>query len=349
MKPLLDEATVKAFKSGNCFDFIRYFFALSLFIVHYCTLCGIDQFWMVSGGTRVKAFFTLSGFLVFYSLASKRDLRGYAEKRVRRIMPAYTAAIMLCLLTGILFGTLPTAEFLTSSQTWKYLAANLSFLNFLQPTLPGVFQHNPIPAMNGALWSMKVEIIFYLTAPVVYTLMTRFNRHLVLAVVYLGCLGASLYADSLYAATGQDRYLHLRIQIGSFTYFYAGVAILLYFRYFLPYKRYIIPLAALLFLGRAWAEPFRWIEALSFAALLVGFAYSVRPLNVLRRYDNISYGIYLYHFPVIQCFVQNGMAYNRPALTFALSLTITLILATLSWFLLEKPLLHPSRSVSKRT
>ncbi len=348
MKELLDESTVRAFKSGNCFDFIRYFFAFSLFVVHFCTICDIDQFWFVSGGTRVKAFFTLSGFLVFYSLASKRDLRGYIDKRLRRILPAYTAAVLLCLFVGAVFTTLPLGRFFSEGATWKYLAANLCFLNFLQPTLPGVFESNPLPFLNGSLWSMKVEVFFYVTAPVVYYLMTRFNKHAVLLLVYAVCFAYNAWFDHLYALTGDARYFHLRVQVGSFIYFYAGVILLVYFRHFMRLRRYVLPLAAVLYFTREWVEPFCWVESLTFACLLVGFAYGVRPLNFLRRFDNVSYGIYLYHFPLIQAAVCMGWAARSMALTFVGCLVATVLLATLSWYGLEKPVLRQRWIVPRR-
>ena len=85
MNNLLNESSKKLLKKGNCFDFLRYFFAISLIIAHFCTLTNIDQFWFVTGTTRVKAFFIMSGFLVFYSYIRREDLKDYIEKRIRRI------------------------------------------------------------------------------------------------------------------------------------------------------------------------------------------------------------------------------------------------------------------------
>ena len=167
MNNLLNESSKKLLKKGNCFDFLRYFFAISLIIAHFCTLTNIDQFWFVTGTTRVKAFFIMSGFLVFYSYIRREDLKDYIEKRIRRILPAYLIVIIFCFLLGSFITTIGTKDFFTSKETYKYLIANFSFLNFIQPTLPGVFEHNPIQAVNGSLWTMKVEVMFYISVPII--------------------------------------------------------------------------------------------------------------------------------------------------------------------------------------
>jgi len=87
------------------------------------------------------------------------------KKRLRRIYPAYTTAIVLCLFIGLFTTTLNTSDFLKSPQILKYILVNLTFLNFIQPTLPAVFETNPTQALNGALWTIKVEVMLYFCTP----------------------------------------------------------------------------------------------------------------------------------------------------------------------------------------
>lgn len=46
-------------------------------------------------------------------------------------------------------------------EVFKYVAANLVFLNFTHPNLPGLFESNSLQAINGALWTLKIEVMFY--------------------------------------------------------------------------------------------------------------------------------------------------------------------------------------------
>jgi hypothetical protein len=48
MKDLISQETTERVKRDNCFDFLRYFFAFSLILVHFCTLTNQEQFWFVS-------------------------------------------------------------------------------------------------------------------------------------------------------------------------------------------------------------------------------------------------------------------------------------------------------------
>ena len=101
MNTLISDKNNQLLKAPNNFDFIRYFFAFSLVIVHFCTLMGIDQFWVISGGLRVKVFFIMSGFLIFYSYIKNPNLKNYIRKRTKRIFPPYLLVVILCFIIGI--------------------------------------------------------------------------------------------------------------------------------------------------------------------------------------------------------------------------------------------------------
>ena len=54
-------------------------------------------------------------------------------------MPAYVTVIFFCTVAGLAVTPASTTEYISSAQTWRYLAANLTMLNFIEPSLPGLF------------------------------------------------------------------------------------------------------------------------------------------------------------------------------------------------------------------
>jgi len=83
-----------------------------------------------------------------------------------------------------------------------------------------------------------------------------------------------------------------------------------------------------------------YVEPLAFSAIIIAIAYYCKPLNFLQHYDNISYGLYLYHYPVIQILIRYDIHQQNITLCLILTFVITIILALLSWYIIEKPLLN---------
>mgnify|MGYP002523905256 CR=1 FL=1 len=131
---LLNENISREIRKENCFDFLRFFFAIALILSHFCTLTGNGQVLPVTGSTAVRAFFTMTGFLVTYSFI-RRDCNivSYAQKRFARIVPAYIMTILFCMLIGWWVTSLNTKDFWISGQTWKYFISNILMLNWLEP------------------------------------------------------------------------------------------------------------------------------------------------------------------------------------------------------------------------
>ena len=341
MISLLSDKSKELLKRKNAFDFLRYFLMLSVFISHFFDLNAIDKpWWCISGLIRIRAFFIISGFLVFYTFCRNNDLKLFIQKRIKRILPPYILIVVLCFALGVIVSNLSFTQYFTSAETYKYLITNLGFMNFLQPTLPGVFEANPIEAVNGALWTMKVEIMFYVSVPIVFFLMTKFNK----LYVIIGVLAFSLFYDwlftSLYDYTQNGFYLLLRKQVGGqFMYFYSGTLILLYFDYFIKYLKYLLPIGVVCYTLSYYNIVFSYLEPLSFAIVIIGSAYVLKYFFFLRKYDNISYGMYLFHFPIIQIFIYYHITEYNIYLSFFGSLFITTIITLFSWKLLEKPII----------
>jgi peptidoglycan/LPS O-acetylase OafA/YrhL len=140
---------------------LRLLFAASVMLSHAALLAAGDAHRLLrtilNSEAAVQAFFILSGYLVCGSYGRLRDPLQFYTRRVLRIYPAYLVAVLLFLALG-----LGQAMILGNAVAWgdlpRYLIANLTTLNFLQPTVGGVFASNLQPMINGALWSIKVEL-----------------------------------------------------------------------------------------------------------------------------------------------------------------------------------------------
>lgn len=336
---LLSKKSKELVGRDNCFDVIRYFFTISIFIGHFYKLSNINKTSFISGATGVKAFFIMSGFLIFYSHIQKQNLKYYIEKRIRRILPPYVAVVILCVLAGFFLTKLNISAYVSSVETYKYLIANLSFMNFIQPTLPGVFESNPIPAINGSLWTMKVEVLFYISVPFIFFFLKRINKIWVLISIFAFSIAYDYCFTALYEYTNNDLYLLIRKQIGSqLIYFYSGTFILLYFDYFIKYLKYIFPIAIFIYIFRDNVILSNF-EALAFAVILIGIAYNFKYMNFLKKYDNISYGMYLYHYPIIQAVVYYKITQYNIYIAFILAFFLTVLVSMLSWKFIEKPII----------
>ncbi len=343
-KSLISHETIERVRRDNSFDFLRYLFAFSLILVHFCTLTQTEQFWLISGQTRVKAFFTITGFLVVYSYLRHNDIKTYVSKRVRRIIPAYVVVILFCFIAATLFTSLQPLSYFTLSQTWQYLGANLTMMNFIQPSLPELFTDNYETAVNGSLWSMKYEVLFYILIPLMIYLMRKYSKVTILLIIFISYITYRAVFDYL-EDNNPDKTIYYTLNHGSFNtiiYFFSGTALLLYFDWYCRHIKLLFPLcvALIILLEFDWFWMINYIEPLLFSAIIIGVAYYFKPFRFLQHYDNISYGLYLYHYPVIQVLVQFKLHQYNIWLSFFLTLLFTIILSTISWKYIEKPILR---------
>jgi peptidoglycan/LPS O-acetylase OafA/YrhL len=317
---------------------LRLLFAGTVCLVHIYNLSGYQELaWIgsfLSSAVAVKSFFVVSGFLIFMSFEHSSSIFSYAKKRFRRIYPAYFTVVMICAFSLIGISSKGLTDYFSSA--WiKYVFVNLSFLNFLQPTLPGVFDTNRLQAVNGALWTLKIEVLFYMSVPLFVLLFKRFSRLFIIAVVYCLSVVYSMLFSELAERTGSGFYLEISRQLpGQLSYFMAGAFFYYYLPFFERWTRYFI-LGAILVLAANmhWSlsifEPFALATVVTFFAL---FLY----VGNFGKYGDFSYGVYILHFPIIQCFIHFGWFSNRPYLFLISNILITVMAAIAMWHLVEK-------------
>ena len=329
---------------ANNFDHIRLILALGVFVFHTAELTQLATFQFfksfVNPAVMVHSFFIISGFLIFMSYEHSSSLKSYLIKRLRRIAPAYITVVVLLFITLSLISTLSFQEYFSSSESWQYLFYNLITLNFLQTSLPGVFTSNYLQAVDGSLWTIKIEVAFYLSLPII-TYFYRWMRPtlllssiFILSILYyitMGLLAAKYHSDSL---------LTLQHQLpGQMLFFTAGALLYYQFQFFKKYQHTLFSIAILIFILQYSVALLYPLYALSLSIIIIYLATSIRQLGHIAKHGDLSYGIYIWHFPLIQIFIALGLFEQHPWWAFSL-LTLTIItLAYLSWHYIEKPFL----------
>ncbi len=334
--PPLPEASAR---HANSFDGLRLLAALMVLFSHAYPLRGIveqEPILRVTeglsfGSIAVAIFFAISGYLVSFSWQRDPDVGRFLLRRALRIVPGLAClSLITFLLVGPWLTTLTVADYFRDPRSWRYLL-NV-FMYPVQHHLPGVFADNPYPeAVNGSLWTLRLEFSFYLI------------------VAFVGWCGVWRLRGSAFAATA----LSLLALVGFYQVDTFRDAPL--FRQATLVFANAIPFFGGAMLARREMGFARsgWLVA-AFAALLalsfgtVAFKYLV-PLAVpffvmfvalrlkadFSRTGDYSYGFYLWAFLVEQCLMR-----LFPSLGFlaflAWSAAITLALAVLSWHLVEK-------------
>ena len=286
------------------------------------------------GTWAVYVFFALSGFFIAASFAGSKTVAGFVQARVLRLFPGLAVSLLLvAFVMGPLVTRLALADYLTDRATWTFLARNLTLVS-AQYTLPGVFDTNPFPAVEGSIWTLIQEVLCYgLVFAAGVTGLLKRPRGMWLALAAYGVLWLVpvLTPLALHPKLVQFHELSLPFVIGMA--FWLG--------------RDHIPLALI---GVALLAGLSYLTAatpLGQPALMLLLTYGCFwlghvPKGAVRRYNALgdySYGMYVYAFP-LQGLVVWLFGPLTPVLHSLLAFPPVLLLAVLSWHYVEAPALR---------
>ncbi len=338
--------------SANNFDFLRLIFAITVFFVHSVELTHNDKLeiikYVFNSGIAVKSFFIISGFLIFMSYEKSISLKSYIIKRIQRIYPAYFCVVLLCGFLGSLLSNLSFNEYFKSIITWKYIFYNLIFLNFLQPFLPGVFENNLLNIVNGALWTLKIEVLFYIFVPVftwVFLKQNKRNKNFLIVLIYILSEVYFNYFNHLSTSSGHSFYAELSRQLpGQMAFFMSGILIYYNFAIFMEYSKQLLLMAIVIYFSLSFTHLY-FLEPIILACMVMYFAFHFPAFNKVGKYGDFSYGCYILHFPILQTLIQIGLFQYNPYLAFAISSFLLILGAFFSWHIIEKPFLRRKQQV----
>lgn len=305
MKFLFQDGHGHLEEKSNNFTAMRILFALFVLYGHALMIpLGLpyEGSWAVSVDFIVQCaldgFFILSGYMITASAMKSRDLGRYANARFFRIFPGLIATVLvLWLVVGPLFTTLPMTEYWASSQTWLF---PLKLISQIDPMagLPGVFDASPMGEnMNGPLWTIRYELMAYLGVGVLMLFgLYRQNAH-VLVWTALTLVFGMLVETFGYRGIGEET-------IGTLARFAPAFMVGAAFHAGRRYLRLTPVFAGLAILAAIATHhlPIGWMMldiALAASYLLIGYArIPGRIGEQVRNVEDVSYGIYILHWPL---------------------------------------------------
>ncbi|MDF2940360.1 MAG: hypothetical protein K0R66_1002 [Gammaproteobacteria bacterium] len=327
----------------NNFDLIRFIAASMVLFSHSYPLTGTANETMLvhthgqmdAGSMAVYIFFIISGFLISQSYDRSSDILAYFKARILRIFPAMAVVLVLtAFVLGSLVTTLPANQYFHNPATYQSLKS--IYLRHIYFTLPGVFTNNIYPnGVNGSLWTLPSEFLCYCGIAIVGLLgLKKFKS----AILILAILNLFYHITHLNPSVTNPRIFDLDIAIfsGLLCYFSAGM-VMYAFRDYILVSRNIAMTSLVILAAAAHFGGFQLLFLIFGSYLVIYIALSPEiSCHNFARYGDFSYGMYLYAFPIQQTITHlyhNNISAHK---NFLIAFPFSLIMAFLSWHLVEK-------------
>lgn len=342
------------FKSNN-FDFIRLVAAFQVLFLHsvrHLELSVNKQFVdIVSIFPGVPIFFVLSGFLISASYENSCGVMQYLKNRFLRIYPALWVCFIFSVLSILVFYKVD----LDFSEFMVWVVAQVTFFQFYNPDF---LRDYGVGVINGSLWTVSVELQFYIALPVLYysvrALRRCFGNSKLFFVVMVFAFSVLVIANYMNNVVGfEDKtFLEKVFSVSLIPYLYMfvfGVFVqrgIVRFHHLLKGK--VLVWAFAYFATVLVCDYFGFVFSgndISFVPFIVlslfvfslGYSFDGSLGRLLRGRD-VSYGVYIYHMIFVNIFVQLGLVGSY--LSLFLVVMFVLLSSVISWVYVEKPFLR---------
>jgi peptidoglycan/LPS O-acetylase OafA/YrhL len=287
-------------------------------------------------------FFVVSGFLVTASWANRSELASFFTSRFLRIFPALLVCSIVCaLLIGPIFTQGTLSAYFSSWTVYEYVLVNSSAYSTAF-ALPGVW-FSPSSygtGINGSLWTIAAEVRFYIFLGLLGGV-GLLNRRALANVSLLVIVAFALLRPQMFELMGLESH---HLLLGAF--FVAG-SLLFHNRDLIPLHWSIalvllIGCAILFRLFGGASAAYKLSSQATLVYLTMWFAFLPK---IKLPFEDYSYGIYLYGFP-IQQIVAFLLPRSNPWSMSLVAIPLAWLAGALSWHLIEKPALRlkPARS-----
>ncbi|MGB4778357.1 acyltransferase family protein [Microbacterium sp.] len=335
---------------SNSLNLIRLFLASAVVVFHTYAAAGITYpgggIQTLIGNFPVNGFFTISGFLIYQSWARRPHVTSFLLARVVRIYPAFWACLVI---VALVFAPISVAiqgrDAFAQAFSWEsltYVVKNVS-LAMLQWDIAGTPANVPYPDVwNASLWTLAWEFLCYL-ALMVLGLFGMTSRRWILPTAF--GFAVLLNVVSMFPAM----YVEAVARTGRFSIFFLAGALAAQHAHRIP-GSWSVAVTMLAVTGASAWIPNGWniVQAPTAAIGLIILGGLFQPSWAQLRND-ISYGVYIFAFPVQQLLAVAGLGYLGVFGFSLLALAITVPFAVASWFLVERPALALRKRSPVRT
>lgn len=340
----------------NNFDFLRLLFALLVIISHSYDLSyysgNTEILYRVTNGLLsfshlgLIGFFSISGFLVYESLSRSKTPFNYFKKRILRIYPGFTVALVVTVLVSWIVSGYDLLHFFGNNSPWDYFFSKLSMFN-PAPFIEGAFTNNPYPSeVNGSLWTVPLEVSFYILLALLFFIRSRKVLVLLILIVAIAVAVIILFGKSTIVPPYLYYYIEKPFKVFSYEHFFSfglyfcsGVILANFKNYLYKYRHAVLitsifsilllVLQDVFFIGHYFIIP---VVIISFGIMNTKYI-----SNLSARIGDLSYGVYIYSF-LIQQTLMNYFDFNYWQLII-FTVPISLLCGIVSWKYVEKPFL----------
>jgi peptidoglycan/LPS O-acetylase OafA/YrhL len=335
------------FKVNN-FDLLRLLAATEVIVDHYTEHLNIAlshfDIKLLNLFPGVPVFFVISGYLISASYERNNNLKDYFRNRALRIYPGLWA----CIFVSIIIISLTGVSFL-NKQALAWLPAQL--VGFIYT--PHFLSNYGFGSYNGSLWTIPIELQFYIVLPICYKLIPKDKINYFLFGLLILFIGFN-FAWQINLEMNMIFKLIRYSFIPHFYVFLIGVLLqrLRLYKSSWIYNKglyWVVGYVALSLLLFDYINPviFSLLYTIGLAFTLLSLAYTLPTLSKkLLRTNDISYGIYIYHGLILTVIVQLKLTNQINILEVMVA---TFIMAFLSWILIEKPFIQRKKKTIRAT
>lgn len=338
---------------NNNFDILHLLCALLVIVSHSYALIGLRESEpllrltgsMIASDIGLCGFFTISGYFILNSLMTSKNIFSYLGKRCLRIFPALVVCLVVVVAACSLFYA-GDGSYWGQKETYSFVWNNFA-LYPIQWTIPGVFEDNFMATVNGSLWTLAPQFTLYLL--IIALFFVRKHRPVIVGLTVIAlvlCLTKNIVFAHKFAHT-DICYMGVN-SFARFAQFFA-TGMLLQTRQCVrtDKARWIsigvcTSMSIVLLVARSYVHSVEILPlvmlCVSVIFIMIGEMYWQPMSDVFKRVGDLSYGVYIYSFPIQQMIIASipGIA---PRTIMASTVVIVLPVAFASWRIIERPML----------